>query len=115
MQPTVERVEALLDSARRGSGLTTIYSALDHLVALYGLQDAALVVDVPGFGHQVWNAGRRPLRSDEGRLRDAEPGLYFDPPILDPVLEQALGPLMLAITTLALRVDTRETLVEAPT
>jgi hypothetical protein len=36
MQPTVDRVEALMDSARRGSGLATIYSALDHLVALYG-------------------------------------------------------------------------------
>jgi hypothetical protein len=70
---------------------------------------------VPGFGHQVWHAGRRPLRGDEGGLREAEPGLYLDPPVLDPILDQALGPLMLAITTLALRVDTRETFVEAPT
>jgi hypothetical protein len=111
MQPTVDgRVESFLDSARRGSGLATIYSALDHLVAQYQLRDAAVVVEVPGFGRQLLHAGRRPLHNDEGHLHEAEPGLYLDPPVLDPVFEQALGPLMLAVSTLALRVDTLETL-----
>jgi hypothetical protein len=115
MQPTVDvRVESLVDSARRGSGLSTIYSALEHLVAHFELRDAAVVVDVPGFGRQVLHAGRRPLHNDEGGLHKAEPGLYLDPPVPDPVLEQTLGPLMLAVSALALRVDTRETLEEAP-
>jgi hypothetical protein len=104
MQPMVDGpVESLVESARRGSGIATIYLALDHLVARYGLRDAAVVVDVPELGRQVLRAGRRPLRRDEQRLRDAEPGLYLDPQVHDP----AIAPLMLAVSALALRVDTR--------
>jgi hypothetical protein len=103
MQPTVDApVESLVDSARRGSGIATIYLALDHLVARYELRDAAVVVDVPGLGRQVLRAGRRPLRLDERRLREADPGLYLDPQVED----AALAPLMLAVSALALRVDT---------
>ena len=72
------------------------------------------LVDVPGFGRQVLHAGRRPLHNDERGLHDAEPGLYLDPPAVDPLLEQAIGPLMLAVSALALRVDTRETPEVAP-
>ena len=116
MQPTVDgRVESLVDAARRGSGLATIYSALDHLLAHYQLRDAAVVVDVPGFGRQVLHAGRRPLHNDEGGLHEAEPGLYLDPPVPDAALEPALGPLMLAVSALALRVDARAALEEGPT
>jgi len=78
-----------------------VYRALDDLVALYALDDAAVVVDVPGFGRQVLHAGRRPLRDDERGLHAAEPGLYLEPPLDDPVLSS----LMLALTTLALRHD----------
>jgi hypothetical protein len=56
---------SLVASAREGSGLATVYQALDDLVDLYSLDDAAVVVDVPGFGRQVLHAGRRPLRDDE--------------------------------------------------
>ena len=59
------QLESLVDSARTGSGLATVYRALDELVELYALDDAAVVVDVPGFGRQVLHAGRRPLRNDE--------------------------------------------------
>lgn len=111
MQPTVDvRVESLVDSARHGSGIATIYWALDHLIAHYELRDAAVVVDVPGLGRQVLHAGRRPLHNDEGGLHEAEPGLYLDPPVPNPVL----GPLMLAVSALALRVDTSDAPVEAP-
>ena len=40
-----------------GSGLGTIYRALDELVELYTLEDAAVVVEVPGFGRQVLQRG----------------------------------------------------------
>ena len=91
----------LIASAQESSGLATIYRALDELVDLYALDDAAVVVDAPGFGRQVLRAGRRPLRDDVEQLRDAEPGLYLQPPLDDPVL----GRLMVALGTLALRHD----------
>jgi D-serine deaminase-like pyridoxal phosphate-dependent protein len=90
------QVESLVDAARTGSGLGTVYRALDELVVLYALEDAAVVVDVPEFGRQVLRAGRRPLRDDERGWHAAEPGLYLQPPLDDPVLSglmQALGAL----------------------
>jgi hypothetical protein len=93
--------ESLVASAREGSGLATVYQALDDLVDLYALDDAAVVVDVPGFGRQVLRAGRRPLRDDEAGLHAAEPGLYLEPPLADAMLAR----LMLALGTLALRHD----------
>lgn len=93
--------EPLVTTARESSGLATVYRALDELVDLYALEDAAVVVDVPGFGRQVLHSGRRPLRDDERGLHAAEPGLYLDPPLDDPVLSR----LMLALGTLALRHD----------
>jgi hypothetical protein len=93
--------ESLVAAARDGSGLATVYRALDELVDLYALDDAAVVVDVPGFGRQVLHAGRRPLRDDEQGLHDAEPGLYLQPPLDDPVLTR----LMVALGTMALRHD----------
>jgi hypothetical protein len=93
--------ESLVNAARDSTGLATVYRALDELVDLYALDDAAVVVDVPGFGRQVLHAGRRPLRADEQGLHAAEPGLYLQPPVDDPVLSR----LMLALGTLALRHD----------
>jgi hypothetical protein len=96
--------ESLVESARVGTGIGTVYRALDELVDLYALEDAAVVVDVPGFGRQVLHAGRRPLRDDEHGLHAATPGLYLQPPLEDPVLTD----LMVALGTLALRHDTRD-------
>jgi D-serine deaminase-like pyridoxal phosphate-dependent protein len=93
--------ESLVAAARESTGLATLYRALDELVDLYSLDDAAVVLDVPGFGRQVMRAGRRPLRRDEQGLHAAEPGLYLEPPLDDPVLSR----LMLALGTLALRHD----------
>jgi hypothetical protein len=114
MQPTVDgRVEPVVhstgrdsgrhESARRGSGLATVYRLLDRLVAHYDLRDAALVIDVPGLGHQVLHAGRRPLHNDAHGLHHAEPGLYADPPLDSPIVAD----LMLAIGELGLLTDTR--------
>jgi hypothetical protein len=93
--------ESLVSTARESSGLSTVYRALDDLVELYALDDAAVVLEVGGFGRQVLRAGRRPLRDDEHGLHAAEPGLYLQPPLDDPVLSQ----LMMALGTLALRHD----------
>ena len=93
--------ESVVATARESTGLATVYRALDELVDLYSLADAAVVIDVPGFGRQVLHAGRRPLRNDEQGLHAAEPGLYLDPPVDDPVLTR----LMLALGILALRHD----------
>ena len=93
--------DSLVTSAREDTGLATVYRALDELVDAYSLDDAAVVVDVPGFGRQVLHAGRRPMRDDEQGLHAAEPGLYLQPPLDEPVLSQ----LMLALGTLALRHD----------
>jgi D-serine deaminase-like pyridoxal phosphate-dependent protein len=93
--------ESVVAAARESSGLATVYRALDELVDLYALDDAAVVVDVPGFGRQVLHAGRRPLRHDEQGLHAAEPGLYLDPPLDDPVVSR----LMVALGALALRHD----------
>ena len=115
MQPTIDaRAQSLVDSARRGSGIATIYLALDHLVAHFQLRDAAVVVDVPGLGRQVLHAGRRPLHNDEGSLHEADPGLYLDPPVPDPRVDEGLGPLMLALSALSFRVDAGDALEEAP-
>jgi hypothetical protein len=101
--PGPPRDEALIESACLGSGIGTVYRALDRLVDLYALDDAALVVDVPGLGRQVLHAGRKPLRDDERGLLRSPPGLYLDPPLYDPALDD----LMVTVGALGLRFDTR--------
>jgi hypothetical protein len=104
MQPMgAGRTDVLVQTARTRSGLATLYGALDHLIATYELRDAALVVEVPDLGRQVFHAGRRPLVRDESGLHDAEPGLYLDPPDVAPVLDD----LVMAVATLGLRLDGR--------
>ncbi len=64
------------------SGLAIIYHALDALVAEHGLADAAVVIEEPGVGRQVFRAGRKPLDDPGGEaLLDAPAGLYTDPPL----------------------------------
>jgi len=72
--------DLLADLAANRSGLGLIYQALDNLVDQYELHDAALVIEEPGLGRQVFTAGRRPLEEDEEEaLLGAQPGLYTDP------------------------------------
>jgi hypothetical protein len=95
-------------SARFGSGLSTVYRALDLLVAERRLDDAALVVDVPAFGRQVLRAGRRPLRDDEHGLLGRPPGLYVEPADhgrLEPPDDPLVQSLMVALAELGLRHD----------
>jgi len=72
---------AMVDElAGNRSGLAIIYHALDSLVQEHGLSDAAVVIDEPGLGRQVFRAGRKPLDDPGGEaLLDAPPGLYTDP------------------------------------
>ncbi len=60
-------------------GLSLIYRALDDLVARCELDDAAVVVEEPGLGRQVFCAGRRPIEDDDEELLRAPTGLYTSP------------------------------------
>jgi len=102
-----ERDDSVIETARSGSGIDTVYRALDLIVERYSLTDATLVVDVPGFGRQVLHAGRRPLPRDERRLHAAEPGLYLEPPLADAADAAVLADLAVALGALGLRHDAR--------
>lgn len=101
--PSQGHVDSLLaELATTTLGLGLVYRALDDLVAAHSLRDAALVIDEPGFGRQVFTAGRRPLEgTEEESLLSAEPGLYTDPPL--PVDYDATAVISLCIV--ALRLD----------
>lgn len=109
----IEPNASLVESAQLGSGIATVYRALDQLVERYSLDDAAVVLDVPGFGRQVLHAGRRPLEDDQAGWHSAEPGLYFDPPRPDDTAapdaaeHELISELMVALGTLGLRHDAR--------
>ena len=76
-------------AAARDYGPRHRVPALDDLVDLYALDDAAVVVDVPGFGRQVLPRRPAPARATTSTaLHTAEPGLYLDPPLDDPVLSR---------------------------
>ena len=47
-QPGSPRGEALIESARLGSGISTVYEALDRLVDLYALDDLMVTVGALG-------------------------------------------------------------------
>jgi diguanylate cyclase (GGDEF)-like protein len=87
--------------ANTESGLGLIYRALDALVAEYGLEDAAIVVEEPGLGRQVFRAGRRPLDDEDETLLTAPPGLYTEP-ALD---QQEFDRLIISLCVIALRLD----------
>jgi diguanylate cyclase (GGDEF)-like protein len=87
--------------ANTESGLGLIYRALDALVAEYALEDAAIVIEEPGLGRQVFRAGRRPLDDEDETLLTAPAGLYTEPP-----LEQRdYDRLIVSLCVLALRLD----------
>jgi len=84
------------------SGLSLVYKTLDTLVEQYQLEDAALVLEEPGLGRQIFRAGRRPLDADDEALLEAAPGLYTEPTIESADLDRAL---VLSLCTLGLRLD----------
>ncbi len=94
---------ALADElASNESGLAIIYRALDALVAAHGLEDAAIVIDEPNLGRQVFRAGRKVLDEDDEALLAAPAGLYTEPPLPDDDLDRAM---VSSVCMLALRMD----------
>jgi diguanylate cyclase (GGDEF)-like protein len=84
------------------SGIALVYKTLDALVEQYQLDDAALVLEEPGLGRQIFRAGRKPLDREDEALLEALPGLYTERPLSEPELDRAL---VLSLCTLALRLD----------
>jgi diguanylate cyclase (GGDEF)-like protein len=94
--------DLVADLAANESGLGIIYRALDALVAEHHLEDAAIVIDEPNLGNQVFRAGRRVLDSDDEALLVAPPGLYTEPPLPEDDFDRNL---ITSICVLALRMD----------
>ena len=85
------------------SGISLVYKTLDELVERYTLDDAAVVLDEPGLGRQIFRAGRRPLDADDEALLEApRRGSTPSPTLDDPEIDRAL---VLSLCTLALRLD----------
>ncbi len=95
--------ELAADLAANESGLAIIYRALDALVAEHDLEDAAIVIDEPNIGRQVFRAGRRVLDADDEALLVAPSGLYTEPALPDEDLIE--GDLITSLCVLALRMD----------
>jgi diguanylate cyclase (GGDEF)-like protein len=73
---------ALVTDLRSGvSGIPFVYRSLDRLVDIYGLRDAAIILDEVGLGRQVFRVGRQVLTNDDLALLEGEPGVYTDPAI----------------------------------
>jgi GGDEF domain-containing protein len=88
--------------ANTESGLGLIYRALDAMVAQYGLEDAAIVIEEAGLGRQVFRAGRRPLDAEDEPLLTAPPGLYTEPALEQQEFDRSL---VMSLCVLALRLD----------
>ena len=95
---------AMVDElAGNESGLAIIYHALDSLVAEHELSDAAVVIDEPGVGRQIFRAGRKPLDDPGGEaLLDAPPGLYTDPALRPGSVDASL---VTSLCVVALRME----------
>ena len=103
----VKRMNALGEDfassvATSESGIALIYKALDSLVEQFGLDDAAVVIEEPSLGAQVFCAGRRPLGIDDEELLVSPPGLYTRPALDDRTFDRSM---MLTLCVLALRLD----------
>jgi diguanylate cyclase (GGDEF)-like protein len=103
----VVRVNALNEDlaaqvATSESGIALIYKALDALVEQFELEDAAVIIDEPGLGRQVFCAGRRPLGPDDEELLEQAPWLYTRPALDNHGFDRSL---MLSLCVLALRLD----------
>lgn len=79
-----------------------MYRALDRVIDIYGLHDAAIVVEQPGLGRQVFRAGRQFLANGELALLEATPGVYTDPAFEAGRFED--GPIM-SLCVVALQMD----------
>ncbi|HEY1737396.1 MAG TPA: GGDEF domain-containing protein, partial [Acidimicrobiia bacterium] len=106
LEPRAGRMVSLTtlaeDLAGTESGLAIIYRALDALVEAHRLEDAAIVIEEPNLGRQVFRAGRRVLDEDDEALLAAPAGLYTEPPLPEEDLDRAM---VNSVCTLALRMD----------
>jgi diguanylate cyclase (GGDEF)-like protein len=84
------------------SGIALIYKALDSLVEQFDLDDAAVVIEEPNLGQQVFCAGRRPLGVDDEELLASPPGLYTRPALDERTFDRSM---LLTLCVLALRLD----------
>jgi diguanylate cyclase (GGDEF)-like protein len=101
--PTAELSGALAaELAANESGLAIIYRALEALVDAYELEDAAIVIDEPNLGRQVFRAGRRVLDVDDEALLAAPAGLYTEPALAEQDFDRGL---ITSLCLLALRMD----------
>ena len=94
--------DLVAELAGNESGLTVIYRALDDLVERCELDDAAVVIEEPGLGRQVFRAGRRPISSSEEELLAAPTGLYTSPEITVKDFDPAA---LISLCVLALRLE----------
>lgn len=95
--------DLVAELATQQSGLALIYRILDGLVAQFGLRDAAIVIEEPGLGRQVFRAGRRPLDDERGEaLLSATAGLYTEPELEPGTVDV---PLIESLCVVALRLD----------
>lgn len=95
--------DLVAELATQHSGLALIYRILDGLVAQFGLRDAAIVIEEPGLGRQVFRAGRRPLDDQRGEeLLSAPAGLYTEPELEPGAVDV---PLLTSLCVVALRLD----------
>jgi diguanylate cyclase (GGDEF)-like protein len=95
--------EMVGELASSHSGLAIIYHALDALVAEHELSDAAVIIDEPGLGRQVFRSGRKPLDDPGGEaLLEASPGLYTDPALHAGVIDASL---VTSLCVVALRME----------
>ncbi len=88
--------------ANNESGIAMVYRALDGLVEQFELADAAIVIDEPGLGRQVFRAGRKPIEPEDEDLLTAPPGLYTDPPLPEEAVDATL---VTSLCVIALRLD----------
>lgn len=96
-------LDLVADLAANDSGIGLIYRALDGLLEQYDLRDAAIVIDEPGLGRQVFRAGRRPIELEDEELLTAPAGLYTDPPVPDDAVDASM---VTSLCIVALRLDT---------
>jgi diguanylate cyclase (GGDEF)-like protein len=84
------------------SGIDFVYDLLDRVMEVGGFHDAAVVVEEPTLGHQVFRAGRRPTWDwPLTRLDQAPPGLHSLPDHDD----EELDVLVASLCTVALQLD----------
>jgi hypothetical protein len=101
--PMAARCAALMSElATDNSGIGLIYRALDTLVEHFALSNAAVVIDEPTLGRQIFSFGRQALDDREQLALARAPGLYTDPP-LGP--EQFDASMLTTLCAVSLRLD----------